>query len=437
MTSLRLNQISKCFRVYHTPVQALTGMIAPGLVHPEEIWALREIDLELQEGQCVGVIGDNGSGKSTLLKIMGGIVSPSEGTVHAEGRISMLLDLSVGIQTDLSGRANIGVLGRLLGLSGAEIHQRMDQIIDFSELGRAIDRPVMTYSQGMAMRLGFSIALQVDFDILLVDEVLAVGDTNFHRKCLDRLRRLHREERRTVVLVSHGLGDIASLTDHLIWLEQGRVRQQGKTEEILAAYWQECERLQNRIGRRVRSLRQINPYGEDTRHVRIEGVRFLDSAGQERAEFASGDAMRVEIWFNAVEPVEAPLFRVQLHRNDGLWVHGINTARLGCEFGMVEGRGCVVLNYGSLNLLEADYFVTVGVWPDEYCSSISDVAHDLQEMKYVIHVTSERHQGAGIVNQPVSCTYLPPGCAELEQRPSMASPSAASEPIPSDQEEEE
>jgi ABC-type polysaccharide/polyol phosphate transport system ATPase subunit len=409
MACIKLEGVSKCYRVHGSPLQSLVGLVAPKMVVPQEVWALRAIQLEVQPGECVGIIGNNGSGKSTLLGVVGGIISPTEGTVEVEGRLSTLLDLTVGMQRELSGRENVGIIGGLLGLTGAQIQERAGSIMDFAGLGDAIDRPVKTYSTGMTMRLGFSIALHAEFDIFLVDEVLAVGDNNFHRRCIRRMRELHADEGKTILIASHGLGEVSALTSRLVLLKEGRILREGRTEEVLAAYWRECEVERSRVGHRVSPMKPVNPYGEDSGDVKIERVRFLDRDEQERGGFATAEPLTVEIWFNARHPVDNPLFRVQIFRNDGVWVHGMNSYRHDCNLGRIEGRGCMRLEYEVVNLLEGDYFVSVGVWPDEYTSFISDVAYDLHERAYVFRVHSERVQGAGIVTQPAFWRFYPPG----------------------------
>jgi len=409
MGCISLRGVSKCYRVFDSPLQSLAGMVAPKMVVPKEVWALRNIDLEVDPGECIGIIGNNGSGKSTLLAVVGGIVSPSEGQVEVEGRVSTLLDLTVGMQRELSGLENIRILGGLLGLSAAQVQQRRDQIINFAALDEAILRPVKTYSTGMTMRLGFAVALHTDFDVFLVDEVLAVGDNNFHRKCIKRMRELSLGEKKTVLLASHGLGEVGALSSRLVLLSGGEVIRQGRTEEVLAAYWRECEQERVRVGHRVPLLDQVNPFGDDSGHVKIEAVRFLDSAGRESQDFLTGYPMTVEIWFMAHRAVDNPLFRVQIFRNDGVWVHGMNTYRQQLSLGTVEGLGCMRLNYEQVNLLEGDYYVTIGIWPDEYKSFLTDVAFDVHEKSYVFRVHSEREQGAGIVTQRASWRFFPPG----------------------------
>ena len=409
MNAVNLTDVSKCYLVYESPTRALLRMVAPKMVVPEEVWALRDINLEVKKGESLGIIGNNGSGKSTLLAVIGGIITPSSGTVSVEGKLSTLLDLTVGMQMELSGADNVAILGGILGLTGEEIQQRSKLMIDFSELGDAINRPVKTYSTGMTMRLGFAVALHVDFDLLVVDEVLAVGDSNFHRKCIHRLRDLHLNGGKTIIIASHGLGEIANLTDKLMLLNKGQMTQYGKTEEVLESYWQECERQRTQVSKRVTPLRAVNPYGDDLGDAKIELVRFLDGDGQERDKYDTGESVCIEIWFNIVRPITDPLFRVQIFRNDGTWVHGMNSARHDCKVGRVRGRGCMRLFYDQINLLEGDYYVSVGLWPDEYTSFITDVAYDVHEMSYVLKVRSLRHHGAGVVLLPSRWSFLPPG----------------------------
>jgi len=413
MTAISLSNLSKCYQVYDSPMSALARMVAPKMVVPEEVWALRDINLEVEKGECLGVIGNNGSGKSTLLAVIGGIITPTKGSVEVNGKLSTLLDLAVGMQMEMSGFDNIKILGGLLGLSDVEIRDRTGGIVDFAELGPAMSRPVKTYSTGMAMRLGFAVALHVDFDVLIVDEVLAVGDSNFHRKCVNRLRDLHLNAGKTIVIASHGLGEIASVTDRLILLDKGEIRQEGATEDVLETYWQECERERNRVGHRVSPLEPANPYGDDLGDVKIEAVRLTNLDGEEQDTFATGEPLAIEIWFNAIKPVVEPLFRVQIFRNDGVWVHGQNSYRHELTLGTVEGNGCMRLVYDTNNLLEADYYLSVGIWPDEYTSFIADVAYDMHEMAYLLHIESERHHGAGVVFQPALWDYVEPGSERL------------------------
>lgn len=202
-----------------------------------EFWALKDVTFSLQQGETLGVIGPNGSGKSTLLRVIGGIYRPDEGTIERKGRVSTLLSLTAGVQPELSGRENIFLIGMMMGIPYKDIKIHLDEIIEFAELGMFIDAPVKTYSSGMLARLGFSIAAHLDCDVLLIDEILGVGDRRFREKSRTKIRELISQER-TVVIASHNLESIREFCDKCLWLDQGIVRAYGPTDEVIAAYQQ-------------------------------------------------------------------------------------------------------------------------------------------------------------------------------------------------------
>ena len=201
----------------------------------EQFWALREVSFDVPVGKTVGIVGDNGSGKSTALKLTSGILRPTSGGIHVNGRVSALLELGAGFHPDLTGRENVFLAGTILGMRQAEMHRRFDEIVAFSELERFIDTPVKHYSSGMYMRLAFSVATSVDPDILLVDEVLAVGDSSFQKKCFDRIRSFQKAGR-TIVLVSHDLASITEICANAVWLHRGVLQAQGPANQIVSDY---------------------------------------------------------------------------------------------------------------------------------------------------------------------------------------------------------
>ena len=357
---------------------------------------LSGIDLAVPAGQCLGLIGRNGSGKSTLLKIMAGIIAPTQGEVEVHGKLSTVLDLQSGLHQRLTGRENIYLKGAIYGLRRREIRARERQIIEFSGLGSFIDEPLNTYSTGMIIRLGFAIAMHMDFDILLLDEILSVGDTVFQRQCLARIKGFL-QEGKTVVLASHNLADVAAICQRVVFLRQGEVVHDGLTEDVLRDYWQVCEREQNAIPRALHPFLPENVYGTDTREINIRQVRFLDGNEREVETFRTGAPLKIRIGYRCKREVDNPLFRVQFFRNDGLLVQGANTERAGFRTGRLTGDGEIELAFERLNLLEGDYFVTVGIWPDEFRSSLTDIAYDCRQWSYVIRVASRREDGAGIV----------------------------------------
>jgi len=235
-------KLGKCFRRYRTNrPRSIKESIFRGLrgMQPlDTFWALRNIDFEVDRGRILGIIGHNGAGKSTLLRMVGGIGRPDEGCIEVHGRTTGLLDLGAGFHPDLSGRENLYVNGIVAGLTRAEVHERFEAIVEFAELSKAIDSPLRTYSQGMRQRLGFAVATHTDPDVLLIDEMLAVGDQRFNRKCLDRIAQF-RDAGCAIILVSHGLVAVRELCDEAIQLRQGEIVDRGPAEDVVLEYEKE------------------------------------------------------------------------------------------------------------------------------------------------------------------------------------------------------
>jgi len=400
MANLTARNLSKQYKLLPHPKYLLRELIPSlNLPEPRVVWAVKDVNFELTEGSCCGVIGRNGSGKSTLLGLLGGLIAPTEGTVIAGGKISTLMEIGAGFNPEYSGRDNILMISGFLGFSRQEIQRVFDDIIRFSELDEDIDHPVKSYSSGMLLRLGFSVAIHLKFDILLIDEILSVGDMLFQRKCLKKIRE-YKEAGKIIVLASHNLSDIAEICDHVILLEKGEVIQSGSTEAVLSRYWQECERQQNKIQFSGNLFRPGDAYEDDTGEIKINDVQFLNKDGDVANTFSTGEKLTISIHFNAAKEITNPLFRVQFFRNDGLWVHGANTYRSAFNTGTLLGPGVIELIFPEINLLEADYFLSIGIWPNEYTSFIRNVAFDYHESAYVITITSKREDGAGIVYSP-------------------------------------
>jgi ABC-type polysaccharide/polyol phosphate transport system ATPase subunit len=401
MSAVSLQNVSKHYVIHPSGKSLIRNLFIPGgyADGTAEHRALRNINIDIAAGQSVGFIGRNGSGKSTLLKVIAGIVHPTSGKVSVHGRLSTVLDVQSGLHPRLTGRQNIVLKGALHGMKKGRIQQKIESIIDFSGLCDYIDSPINTYSSGMIIRLGFSIAMHMDFDILLMDEVLSVGDIVFQRQCLARTREFINQGK-TIILATHNLGDTAAICKRVILLNHGSIQHDGETENVLQSYWDACEREQNRIPRHLHPFNPENIYGSDSGEIRIRNVEFVDRHGKEQKIFWTGDPMSVVIRFECRKPVKDPLFRVQFYRNEGLWVHGANTARVGFKTGVLRGEGEVVLEYERLNFLEGDYYVNVGIWPDEYRSLMTDIAYDCHQWAYAIRVKSNRHDGGGIVSNP-------------------------------------
>ena len=326
----------------------------------EEHVALDGINLVVDPGEAVALIGPNGSGKSTFLKLAGGILQPTEGTVEVEGRVTALIELGAGFHPEITGRENVVINGMLLGLDRREIESKMPEIIEFADIGTFIDEPVKIYSSGMYVRLGFAVAVAADPDVLLIDEVLAVGDEAFTRRCLDRLARM-RQRGVTMVLVSHDLDLVTSFADRALYLNRGRVAAEGPTDSVVARYRSDV--AGDEVGGDLKAS-EAHTAEADRRwgnsDVEIVTVELIAGANPQRL-IASGSPCRLRISYKVQRPVEDFVFGVAWHRADGAQVSGHNTELAGLAPRRLTSDGEVSCVYDSLQLAPGDYFVDVAV----------------------------------------------------------------------------
>jgi lipopolysaccharide transport system ATP-binding protein len=377
----------------------------------EYFWALRNVSFKVEKGQTVGLIGPNGSGKSTALKLMAGIIHPTEGQIVINGRVSALLELGSGMHPDLTGRENIFLNGSLLGIDNAEMHRLYDDIVRFAELQRFIDTPVKHYSSGMYMRLGFSVAIHVKPDILLVDEVLAVGDQSFQIKCLERIYDL-KKKGATIVVVSHGLESLRGMCSELIWLHNGEVQSEGPADSVMDDYLvrvhhiDEAKREYERQNQAIHESKRVG-----SGQIEILNVRFLNEAGEKIRSLMTRDPLTVEIEYEAYEPVENPVFGLALHHADGTHINGPNTKQNGLTLGTVNGRGIVRYFVEELPLLPGGYELTVAAY-DESISQPFDVHVRAYPLRVNAGGTTENH----------GLFYIP---AEWEHQPAQTAVNAS------------
>jgi len=343
----------------------------------EDFWALRDVTFAVEAGETLGIIGENGSGKSTTLKLVSRILEPTAGRIEVNGRVSALLELGAGFHPDLTGRENIYLNASLLGFSRKEIRQKTESIIAFAELERFIDIPVRHYSSGMFMRLGFAIAIHVDPDILLTDEVLAVGDESFQRKCLEKIAELQRSGK-TILFVSHDMNAIRNLCSRVLWLHQGRIQALGEPSRVVDAYLLFIhERETEFLEERQRRLQAAPPEEEagpspekavqplqnrwGSGEISFRQVRFLDAQGNDCFLHRSGAPAVIEMAYEVAHPRPDPVFGIAIYRQDGLWVYGTNTAIDGLSLEIPRKAGTVRFHMPALHLLEGQYWLDVAV----------------------------------------------------------------------------
>jgi lipopolysaccharide transport system ATP-binding protein len=344
----------------------LSGLGARALAPDDAVPALRDVSFEIAPGESVGVVGANGSGKSTLLKLLAGILKPTAGQIAVEGRLAALLELGAGFHPEISGRQNLEINGLLLGLTKREIAARFDEIVRFAEIEEFLDAPVKTYSSGMAVRLGFSIAAHSDPDVLLVDEVLAVGDEAFSRRCLEKFAEFARAGK-TLLFVSHDLSLVAEHCRRAVWLDRGRVAFDGPSGETVARYReavaeQEAERRLK--GPPSRPASEGDPslaLRVGSGAVIVENVRLLDAAGRPTARLVSGEAAALEMDVGAARPLDDCVFGFAINTVSGATVFGSNTGIDGRAAGELSGAASVRLELPACELAPGVYSVDAAV----------------------------------------------------------------------------
>ena len=362
---------------------------------PTTFQALKDITFAVPSGHTLGIIGRNGSGKSTLLKLLAGIYRPDHGKLVVHGKVGALLELGAGFHPEFSGRENIFVNGIVLGLSKREIRQQLDDIIRFAELEDFIDEPVKTYSSGMYLRLGFSVAVHADPDILLIDEILAVGDEGFFQKCYDKLAAFRRRGK-TIILVSHDLGTVSRWCDTVVWIEDGMVQAQGLPQRVVDLYRQHvaAQEAEVAVGEHLRIAAEVSQAPEvetanrwGSREVEIVSVKMLHTSGQEQYVYQSGDPVRVVIHYRVHRPVPDTVFGIALMRADGLWCYGTNTAVEDIPLPPLGEEGNAEVLLERIDFVAGTYYLDVAVhaldgYPYDYHHGLYSftVKSDLQEL---------------------------------------------------------
>ncbi len=370
----------------------------------EVFWALREINFQVEPGQSLGLVGHNGAGKSTALKLITRILEPTRGNVRTQGRIAALLELGSGFHPELSGRENVFLYGSLMGLGRREMAQKLEEIIDFADIGTFIDTEIKHYSSGMYTRLAFAAATAVDPDILITDEVLAVGDEAFQRKCMERIYGFRRAGK-TIIFVSHALEVVRSLCDVAVWLDHGEQRALGPAGEVIDAYLADVNRKEQRrieADRQREGLAAIDEQADEqarfrrgTREIEITHVQLLNEAGEEQSVFHTQEPLIIRMHYHAREPISGPVFGVGIHHESGAWLIGPNTGFDGYRIPCVEGSGMVDYHIPSLPLNTGRYQVSVAV-----VDSNQVHFYDMHDRAYPLVVHSLVGQHYGMVTVP-------------------------------------
>ena len=388
--AIRVDSLWKNFRLYHERNRYLKAAMLRGRrARYEEFWALRDVSLTVAKGATVGVIGSNGSGKTTLLKCLTGIYTPERGFVHIDGNVAALLELGAGFHAELSGTENIYLNGSILGMSKKEIDNKFDSIVEFAGLEQFIDTPVKNFSSGMVVRLGFSIATHVEPEVLLIDEILAVGDQAFQRKSTEKIEQFRRDGR-TILVVSHSLGLVQQLCDTVVWLEKGHVKMTGPASDVISEY---TGTTYGNFAREDASSKTRWGSGE----AQITQVATLDASEQPIDTLSSGGEFRLRLELNSHVRIESPVLRVQMETMSGELVWSTTTQRGTATLRVLDGPAVAMLQIPSLPLADGTYYVSVSITDATGTTEFDHCQHWAK-----IHVVGGQPNDGGVVALPSS-----------------------------------
>lgn len=400
--AVTVSSVSKKFRLYTNRSQSLKGaFLQRSRGSHEDFWALRDVSLDIPEGTTFGLLGHNGSGKSTLLKCIAKILTPDEGTISSRGRVAAMLEVGSGFHPELSGRENIFLNGAILGMTRKEIEKKFIDIVEFSGVGDFIDQPVKNYSSGMYVRLGFSVSIHVEPEILLVDEILAVGDMAFQRRCMSKFGEF-REEGRTVVVVSHGLEQMRTFCDEVAWLDHGRLQGSGPAAEVIDKY--------SVVANEVEELEGGGRHF-GTGEAQIDRIELLDSRGRAVDRLDVGQEATIRIHYTCSQPIEGAVFGASIDTAEGTVVWGLHG--LDADFVpvvLVPGTGYVDLRIPRMMLRPNEYLISAAIQP----SHLTGVIDAFQKGRRFEIMPGPRMESGGLVALDARFTAIEPKTAMID-----------------------
>jgi lipopolysaccharide transport system ATP-binding protein len=405
-TAVTIEHVSKSFRIYAERNQSLKSAV---LRHKratyEDFWALKDVSLEIPEGSAFGLMGHNGSGKSTLLKCIARILQPNDGSIRTRGRLAAMLELGSGFHPELTGRDNVYLNGSILGMTKLEIDRKFEAITEFAGVGAFIDQPVKNYSSGMYVRLGFSVAIHVEPEILLVDEILAVGDMQFQARCAEKFADF-KQQGRTVVVVSHGLGDLRTFCDTAAWLDHGRLIDVGPAARIVDEYIES--------GHQAREVE-----GGGTRHgsgeIEVSRIELLGGSAEPGAEpeYRTGDPLTIRLHYRTTSAVTRPVFGVSINTIEGVHVWSHHTLDAGFVPGKLSGHGSIDVQIPSLPLQPGAFDINTSVVDETLSHSYDQWARGV---RFDVLMGKPRESGGLVVMNSAWTNLQPPTVMALDTR---------------------
>jgi ABC-type polysaccharide/polyol phosphate transport system ATPase subunit len=401
MIDLSLRQVSKRYRIRRESEATGNSWLRKlaSLTRKEDFWALKDVSFDVPRGQALGIIGHNGAGKSTILKLLSRITTPSVGEIMINGRLSALIEVGSGFHPELTGRENIYLNGSILGMMRREITKKLDSIVTFAELRQFIDTPVKRYSSGMYVRLGFSIAAHLNPDILLLDEVLAVGDAAFQQKCIERITEL-KQGGKTIVFISHDLRAVQKLCDRVILLNRGQVEADGDPSETIALYQDMSQQFGAGVGSHVQ---------EPSREAVVTSLTFYDEEGNECLSFETGKPMKAVLNYQVHQPLTDVIFEVQFYSQEGRLTTFFSSETTGAQIDLEPGEGSIAFDCASVGLGPGVYFVDTGI-RNRLAPFGIDI--DWRRRCLAVRIDYDRHL-RNTFYMPYVCRHTPPLPSEL------------------------
>lgn len=391
--TIRVKNLSKCYFIYDKPQDRLKQTVIPRIQrlvkrqprkYYHEFWALRDVSFEVKRGETLGIIGRNGSGKSTLLQIICGTLTPNSGTVESQGRIAALLELGSGFNPEFTGRENVYMNGAIMGLSSREIEASIPLIEQFAEIGDFFDQPVKMYSSGMFVRLAFACAININPDILLIDEALAVGDMQFQLKCIERLKSL-RKLNKTIIFVSHDIYAVRNFCHKAIWMMDGRIHQYGNVQNII-----ECYIDYMKIGLDKEQPQIPNKTRNDI--LTIGKTYFVNEIGKQKKDFLYDEPIQILIDYVVHKDMEGIVGGVALFDKQNTYICGLNTKLDKFELPSKAGKYQLAINFSGIHLLPGTYYIDVGFFENS-----AVVRLDYKSRTNYFRISSNRYFAEGLI----------------------------------------
>lgn len=374
-TAISVNNVTKIYKMYDNPKDRFKESLGLGKnkTYHKDFFALQDVSFQVDQGEIVGIVGRNGSGKSTILKILTGVLNPSEGSVHIEGKVAALLELGAGFNMEYTGMKNIYLNATMMHISHAEIEKKIPEILAFADIGDHINQPVKTYSSGMFVRLAFAVAINVNPDVLIVDEALAVGDARFQLKCMDKFEEFVKAGK-TILFVTHDVNAVKRFCSRAIWLNQGKLVMDGNTDEVTDRYLDflksdmsmEQYQKEHCAGERARESEEIKETEVDVSNIdiaEIADLRLYDSWGKEADDIEHGKKVSVKVSYLVNDTsLEEPVVGVAIRRIDNEYICGLNTKLDQKKIPWKKGYNEIILTYDCFNLIGGEYYFDVGIF---------------------------------------------------------------------------